>query len=41
VLAAPLLAGLGAIAALVSNFTLVVERASEEQPEKKAETPPS
>jgi len=41
VLAAPLLAGLGAIAALVSNFTLVVERAAEEQPEEKAETPPS
>lgn len=38
VLAAPLLAGLGAIAALVANFTLVVERAAEE-PEKKTETP--
>src|SRR5580704_19574300 len=37
VLAAPLLAGLGAIAALVSNFTLVVER-SEDEPEKKGET---
>jgi len=37
VLAAPLLAGLGAIAALVSNFTLVVER-SEDEPEKKDET---
>lgn len=36
VLAAPLLAGLGAIAALVSNFTLVVERSAEE-PAKKAE----
>jgi repressor of nif and glnA expression len=36
VLAAPLLAGLGAIAALVSNFTLVVERSGEE-PAKKAE----
>jgi repressor of nif and glnA expression len=34
VVAAPLLAGLGAIAALVSNFTLVVERTPEE-PEKK------
>jgi repressor of nif and glnA expression len=40
VLAAPLLAGLGAIAALVSNFTIVVERAAEE-PEKKTEVPPS
>ncbi len=39
VLAAPLLAGLGAIAALVSNFTLVVERAAE--PDKKTEPPPS
>jgi repressor of nif and glnA expression len=38
VVAAPLLAGLGAIAALVSNFTLVVERS---EPEKKPETPPS
>jgi hypothetical protein len=38
VVAAPLLAGLGAIAALVSNFTLVVERS---EPEKKTETPPS
>jgi len=36
VLAAPLLAGLGAIAALVSNFTLVVERSGEE-PAKKAD----
>jgi repressor of nif and glnA expression len=36
VLAAPLLAGIGAIAALVANFTLVVERSSEE-PEKKTE----
>ena len=34
VVAAPLLAGLGAIAALVSNFTLVVER-SPDEPEKK------
>jgi repressor of nif and glnA expression len=33
VVAAPLLAGLGAIAALVSNFTLVVERSAED-PEK-------
>jgi hypothetical protein len=32
VVAAPLLAGLGAIAALVSNFTLVVERTPEEPP---------
>ncbi len=31
VLAAPLIAGLGAIAALVANFTLVVERAEEEK----------
>jgi hypothetical protein len=36
VLAAPLLAGLGAIAALVANFTLVVERAESEP--KKPET---
>jgi repressor of nif and glnA expression len=36
VLAAPLLAGIGAIAALVANFTVVVERSSEE-PEKKPE----
>lgn len=34
VVAAPLLAGLGAIAALVSNFTLVVER-SPDEPEMK------
>ncbi len=39
VLAAPLLAGLGAIAALVSNFTLVVERSGAEA-EKKTEAPP-
>jgi repressor of nif and glnA expression len=38
VVAAPLLAGIGAIAALVSNFTLVVER-SPEEPEKKKEDP--
>ena len=38
VVAAPLLAALGAIAALVANFTLVVERATEE-PEKKSEPP--
>ncbi|HYL73742.1 MAG TPA: DUF4342 domain-containing protein [Bryobacteraceae bacterium] len=31
VLAAPLIAGLGAIAALVANFTLVVERVEEEK----------
>ena len=35
VLAAPLIAGLGAIAALVVNFTLVIERA-EPQPSKPA-----
>ena len=40
VVAAPLLAGIGAIAALVSNFTLVVER-SPEEPEKKTEGPPA
>jgi len=34
VLAAPLVAGLGAIAALVANFTLVVERTEGEPPEK-------
>jgi len=39
VIAAPLLAGLGAIAALVANFTLVVERVQEEP--QKPETPPS
>ena len=38
VLAAPLLAGLGAIAALVSHFTLVIERV-EEQPEQKSHKP--
>jgi len=32
VVAAPVLAGIGAIAALVSNFTLVVERAAEPGP---------
>ena len=31
VLAAPLLAGLGAIAALVANFTLVIERSEEQK----------
>ena len=36
VLAAPLVAALGAIAALVANFTLVVERVREEEPEKPA-----
>jgi len=40
VVAAPLLAGIGAIAALVSNFTLVVER-SPDEPEKKREAPPA
>ena len=35
VLAVPVLAGLGAIAALVANFTLVIERA-ETQPSKPA-----
>jgi repressor of nif and glnA expression len=40
VVAAPLLAGIGAIAALVSNFTLVVER-SPEEPEKKKDAPPA
>jgi repressor of nif and glnA expression len=40
VVAAPLLAGIGAIAALVSNFTLVVER-SPEEPEKKSDAPPA
>lgn len=35
-LAAPLLAALGAIAALVANFTLVVERAAE--PSKNTDT---
>src|ERR1700730_18895181 len=34
VLAAPLVAGLGAIAALVANFTLVVERTDGEPPQK-------
>src|SRR5258708_39703624 len=32
VIAAPLLAGLGAIAALVANFTLVVERVKDDPP---------
>jgi repressor of nif and glnA expression len=40
VVAAPLLAGIGAIAALVSNFTVVVER-SPDEPEKQAEGPPA
>jgi repressor of nif and glnA expression len=40
VVAAPLLAGIGAIAALVSNFTVVVER-SPDEPEKKTEGPPA
>ncbi len=39
VLAAPLLAGLGAIAALVANFTLVVERV--EDAAKTNQPPPS
>ena len=34
VLAVPMLAGLGAIAALVANFTLVVERAEETPPKE-------
>jgi len=38
VLAAPLVAGLGAIAALVANFTLVVERTEGEPPNEKPET---
>jgi hypothetical protein len=41
VLAAPLVAALGALAALVANFTLVVERAGEPpSQEKPAGTPP-
>jgi hypothetical protein len=39
VLAAPLLAGLGAIAALVANFNLVVERVEDEP--SKPEQPPT
>jgi hypothetical protein len=38
VLAAPLVAGLGAIAALVANFTLVVERAKDESSSREPET---
>ena len=38
VLAAPLVAGLGAIAALVANFTLVVERSKDESTKEKPET---
>ena len=34
VIAAPLLAGIGAIAALVSNFTLVIESAEPEESSK-------
>jgi len=34
-LAAPLLAGIGAIAALVANFTLVVERSTEDPSEMR------
>ena len=37
VLAAPLVAGLGAIAALVANFTLVVERTEGGPPNDKPE----
>jgi Domain of unknown function (DUF4342) len=37
VIAAPLLAAVGALAALVGNFTLVVERAADQPPT----TPPS
>ena len=36
-IAAPILAAVGAIAVLVANFTLVVERVKEEPPEKPAE----
>lgn len=39
VLAAPLLAGLGAIAALVANFNLVVERTEEEPPKQEPPKP--
>ena len=35
VLAAPLVAALGALAALVANFTLVVERVQDQKPETK------
>lgn len=38
VIAAPLVAALGALAALVANFTLVVERAEEAPPSQKPET---
>ena len=38
VLAAPLVAALGALAALVANFTLVVERAEEKSANEKPQT---
>lgn len=38
VLAAPLVAALGALAALVANFTLVVERVEETPPSQGPET---
>ena len=38
VLAAPLVAGLGAMAAMLSNLTLVVERSEDEPPNQKTET---
>jgi hypothetical protein len=40
VIAAPLLAALGALAALVANFTLVVERAEPSNPDQPPNTPP-
>jgi hypothetical protein len=40
-IAAPLLAALGALAALVANFTLVVERAGEGPPHDQAGSAPS
>ena len=38
VIAAPLLAALGALAALVANFTLVVERVNDDPPKPNPET---
>jgi hypothetical protein len=40
VIAAPILAGIGAIAAMVAHFTVVVERSEPEAPPAKSESVP-
>jgi len=40
VLAAPVLAGVGAMAALVAHFTLTVEKAEEDEPAVKSDAVP-